>query len=149
MAPTARESSRCAAKSPDSLLSRRSSSRTFCCQTNLSRLSFLSVVRRNDPVEGHVQDDDPELDAAPPPELHRPMQGVKFARMTGPGKSGFRPEHISAMLRNKKRRAVNGLSKAISEAETMALNGTLPPAGWSWIMDSPLCIHCQESKHSS
>ena len=98
----------------------------------------LRRQRRNDPVEGHVQDDDPELDAAPPPELHRPMQGVKFARMTGPGKSGFRPEHLSAMLRSKKRRAVNRLSKAISEAEVMAFNGTLPPAGWSWIMDSRL-----------
>ena len=43
--------------------------------------------------------DDPECDDAPAPHAHPAMQGVRFARMTGPGKSGFRPEHLSCMLK--------------------------------------------------
>ena len=66
------------------------------------------------------------------------MKGVKFARMTGPGPSGFRPEHLAAMLKSKRRRAVNRLLRAIGEAENLAANGTLPPAGWAWIMKSRL-----------
>ena len=66
------------------------------------------------------------------------MKGVKFARMTGPGPSGFRPEHLAAMLKSKRRRAVDRLLRAIGEAENLAASGTLPPAGWSWMMNSRL-----------
>ena len=83
-------------------------------------------------------DMDHEQDATPCQDLPSPMKGVKFARMTGPGPSGFRPEHLAAMLKSKRRRAVNRLLRAIGEAETMAANGTLPPAGWAWIMNSRL-----------
>ena len=82
--------------------------------------------------------DDPECDDAPAPQAHPAMRGVRFARMTGPGKSGFRPEHFSCMLKCKKRREVRRLEKALREAEEMALQGTLPPAGWAWVMDSRL-----------
>ena len=66
------------------------------------------------------------------------MKGVKFARMTGPGPSGFRLEHFAAMLKCKRRRAVNRLLRSIGETENLVANGTLPPAGWSWIMNSRL-----------
>ena len=91
-----------------------------------------SIAAAGDPT------DDPECDDAPEPESHPAMRGVRFARLTGPGKSGFRPEHFSCMLKCKKRREVKRLEKAISDAEAMALKGVLPPAGWSWIMDSRL-----------
>ena len=44
-----------------------------------------------------------ERNEAPEHELHSAMRGVRFARLTGPGKSGFRPEHLSCMLKCKKR----------------------------------------------
>ena len=96
----------------------------------------VTETRNPDVTEDPV--DDPECDDAPEPEAHPAMRGVRFARMTGPGKSGFRPEHLSGMLKCKKRREVRRLEKALSEAEAMALRGALPPAGWAWIMDSRL-----------
>ena len=73
-----------------------------------------------------------------PHDMPTRMKGVKFARMTGPGPSGFRAERLAAMLNCKRRRAVNRQLRAIGDAENLAANGTLPPAGWCWIMDSRL-----------
>ena len=73
------------------------------------------------------------------------MTGVRFARMTGPGPSGFRPEHFSAMLECRRRRPVNRLLRAIAETEHIAANVTLPPEGWSWIMDSRLVYVAKKS----
>ena len=47
-------------------------------------------------VNGSAGDHD--RNGAPEPELHPAMRGVRFARPTGPGKSGFRLEHLSGML---------------------------------------------------
>ena len=74
---------------------------------------------------------DQEQDVTPSQDMPTPMKGVKFARLTGPGPSGFRPEHLAAMLKRKRRRAGTRLLRAIGEAETMAAHGTLPPAGWA------------------
>ena len=79
-----------------------------------------------------------EQDTPSSQDMPTPMKGVKFARMTGPGPSGFRPEHLAAMLKSKRRRAVDRLLRAIGEAENLAASGTLPPAGWSWMMNSRL-----------
>ena len=42
------------------------------------------------------------------------------------------------MLKCKKRRQVQRLETTICEAEAMALQGTLPPAGWAWVTESRL-----------
>ena len=44
-----------------------------------------------------------EQDTPSSQDMPTPMKGVKFARMTGPGPSGFRPEHLAAMLKSKRR----------------------------------------------
>ena len=87
--------------------------------------------------------DDPECDDAPEPEAHPAMRGVRFARMTGLGKSGFRLEPLSCMLKCKKRREVRRLDKTISEAEAMAIRNALPRRV---VVDHGFSagIHCQE-----
>ena len=49
------------------------------------------------------------------------------------------------MLKCRRRRAVNRLLRAITEAENIAASGTLPPEGWSWIMDSRLVYIAKKS----
>ena len=61
--------------------------------------------------------------------MPNPMAGVRFAIMSGPGPFGFRPEHFAAMLTCNRRRAVNRLMRALSEAQNMAANGILPAGG--------------------
>ena len=55
--------------------------------------------------------------------------------MSGPGPTGFRPEHVADMLKCKRRCAVNRLLRAIAEIQTMAAAGTLLSKSWAWIMD--------------
>ena len=73
------------------------------------------------------------------------MACVRFASTTGPGPSGFRPEHLAAMLTCNRRRAVNRLLQAIAEAQNLAAAGALPADGWSWIMDSRLILIAKKS----
>ena len=49
------------------------------------------------------------------------------------------------MLKCQRRRAVDRLLRAIADAENMAASGTLPPEGWSWIMDSRLVYIAKKS----
>ena len=99
----------------------------------------LQRQRLDDASVPPVPDDvEQELDTPSSQEMPNPLTGVKFARMTGPEPFFFRLEHLSAMLKCRRRRAVNRLLRAIAEAEKMAASGTLPPEGWSWIMDSRL-----------
>ena len=80
----------------------------------------LRRQRLEDPDERAGPNVDQEQDAPPSHDMPTPMKGVKFARMTGPGPSGFRPEHLAAMLKSKRRSAVNRLLRAIGKAENLA-----------------------------
>ena len=66
------------------------------------------------------------------------MAGVRFASVSGPGPFGFMPEHLAAMLKCNRRRAVNPLMRAVTEAQNLAADGTLPADGWAWGMDPRL-----------
>ena len=97
-------------------------------------------------MEHAEQHGEQEPDPPSSQDMPTPLAGVKFARMTGPGPFGFRQEHFAAMLKCMRRRAVNRLLRAISEAENFAANGTLPPEGWSWIMGSRLVYTREEDR---
>ena len=66
-------------------------------------------------------------------DLLKPMTGVRFASMSGPGPSGLRPEHLAETLRCNRRRAANHFMKAIAETQSFAVSAA---RSWSWILDS-------------
>ena len=75
--------------------------------------------------------------AADTQELPRPRDGVHFARLSGPGPSGMRPEHLRDMLGCNRRRTVNRLIRALRATEVLAAAGALP-ACWRWMLGSRL-----------
>ena len=77
-------------------------------------------------------------------ELPRPRDGVHFARLSGPGPSGMRPEHLRDMLGCNRRRAVNRLIRALHATEVLAAAGALP-ACWRWMLGSRLVFYRQEA----
>jgi hypothetical protein len=84
----------------------------------------------------------PAAPAAPEPaaesqEVPKPLDGVHFSRLSGPGPTGMRPEHLKDMLACARRRAVNRLLRAIHAFESMAVDGTLPGV-WKFILHSRL-----------
>ena len=70
-------------------------------------------------------------------ELPRPLDGVHFARLSRPGPSDMRPEHLRDMLGCNRRRAVNRLIRALHATEVLAAAGALP-ACWRWMLGSRL-----------
>ena len=66
-----------------------------------------------------------------------PLEGVRFAALSGPGLSGMRPEHIRDMLNCGRRRVSNRLLRALQVTEALAAGGDLPDA-WRWMLDSRL-----------
>ena len=70
-------------------------------------------------------------------ELPTPLKGVHFSRLSGPGPTGMRPEHLRDMLACKRRRVVNRLLRALHATEVMAAAGTLPDT-WKWMLNSRL-----------
>ena len=70
-------------------------------------------------------------------EVPKPLDGVHFARLSAPGPSGSRPEHLRDMLSCNRRRVVNRLLRALHATESMAADGSLPEA-WRWILESRL-----------
>lgn len=66
-----------------------------------------------------------------------PLEGVRFAALSGPGPSGMRPEHIRDMLNCGRRRISNRLLRALQVTEALAAGGDLPDA-WRWMLDSRL-----------
>jgi hypothetical protein len=66
-----------------------------------------------------------------------PLEGVRFAALSGPGPSGMRPEHIRDMLNCGLRRISNRLLRALQVTEALAAGGDLPDA-WRWMLDSRL-----------
>ena len=81
-------------------------------------------------------------DLAPPgvPEtydLPKPLDGVRFTRLSAPGPSGMRPEHLRDMLACRRRRAVNRLLRAMHVTEVLGAAGSLPPC-WRWALGSRL-----------
>ena len=106
----------------------------------------LQRQRVDDPAALIAPEDyDLDPDTASSQEIPNPMAGVRFASMTGPGPSGFRPEHVAAMLTCNRRRVVNRLMRAISEAQNFAAAGTLLAEGWAWVMDSRLIYIAKKS----
>ena len=79
-------------------------------------------------------------------EVPKPLAGVHFSRLSGPGPTGMRPEHLRDMLSCKRRRAVNRLLRAIQATENAAEAGTLPDS-WRWMLDSRLVFLAK--KHGS
>ena len=103
--------------------------------------------RRVDERAAPIAPDDHDLDpnTADSQETPNPMAGVRFASMTGARPSGFRPEHLAAMLKCNRRRAVNRLLCAITETQNLAAAGALPANCWSWIMDPRLVFIAKKS----
>ena len=77
-----------------------------------------------------VHDDDVDPAASP-------LEGVRFAALSGPGPSGARPEHLRDMLNCGRRRVANRLLRALQVTEALAAAGRLPDA-WRWMLDSRL-----------
>ena len=87
------------------------------------------------PVRAAAPNNDPGVTDTQ--ELPRPRDGVHFARLSGPGPSGMRPEHLRDMLGCNWRRAVNRLIRALHATEVLAAAGALP-ACWRWMLGSRL-----------
>gem|GEM_PF-7075693 len=66
-----------------------------------------------------------------------PLRGVRFGPLSGPGRSGARPEHLRDMLACGRRRHRNRLLKALRVTEALAEAGRLPEA-WRWILQTRL-----------
>ena len=84
----------------------------------------------------------PVVPREPPPEPEsqdglKALEGVHFSRLSAPGRSGMRPEHLRDMLACNRRRAVNRLLRAIQATEGLAVAGALPQS-WRWMLESRL-----------
>ena len=81
--------------------------------------------------------------AREPQEVPKPLDGVRFSRLSGPGPSGMRPEHLKDMLACTRRRAVNRLLRAVHNLEDMASTGSLPEV-WRFMLHSRLVFLAQK-----
>jgi len=79
----------------------------------------------------------PPPDAAGGQEVPKPLAGVVFGRLSAPGPTGMRPEHLRDMLGCNRRRAVNRFSRALHATEALADAGALPDS-WQWMLGSRL-----------
>ena len=95
------------------------------------------------------EDHDLDPDTATSQENLNPMAGAQFASLAAPGPSGFRPEHVAAMLKRNRRRVVNRLLRAITATQALAATGAHTGRGLLMSHGFPPDLHRQKIRRRS
>ena len=87
--------------------------------------TFYNAARENHGTDtDHTAADDTEA-------FESPIKGVHYAKLTGPGPSGTRPDHIQELLATSKAHETNGLLRSLARIHDAIADGT--PCWIKWL----------------